>query len=136
MPFWQFFREGRDGHALLVQPSIFAHRKWPKMVVSASTNQVWTKITTRSFAWAFSIQIQIQAVWIMAKSTSGWKWRCLWNATCYHGRSHWAMWFKSSWWLLYFLKHRRIQFQLYSWRSEPYWERNFSGCWKGLCYIQ
>ena len=26
--------------ALLVQPSISAHRKWPEMVVSASTNQV------------------------------------------------------------------------------------------------
>ena len=30
-----------------------AHRKWPEMVVSASTNQVWTKITIRSYAWSF-----------------------------------------------------------------------------------
>ena len=53
MPFWQFFRKGWDGHALLVQPSISAHRKWPEMIVSASTNQVWTKITIRSYAWSF-----------------------------------------------------------------------------------
>ena len=53
---------GWIGHALLVQPSISAHRKWPEMVVSASTNQVWTKITIRSYAWSFAIQIQIQAV--------------------------------------------------------------------------
>ena len=32
------------------------------MVVSGSTNQVWTKITIRSNAWSFAIQIQIQAV--------------------------------------------------------------------------
>ena len=53
---------GLDWPALLVQPSIFAHRKWPEMVVSASTNQVWTKITIGSYAWYFAIQIQIQAV--------------------------------------------------------------------------
>ena len=40
MPFWQFFKEGWDGCVLLVQPSISAHRKWPEMVVSASTDQV------------------------------------------------------------------------------------------------
>ena len=34
--------------------SISAHRKWPEMVASASTNQVWTKITIRSYAcWSF-----------------------------------------------------------------------------------
>ena len=55
-PFWQFLRNwliGWIGHALLVQSSISAHRKWPEMVVSASTNQVWTKITIRSYAWSF-----------------------------------------------------------------------------------
>ena len=26
------------------------------MVVSASTNQVWTKITIKSYAWSFAIQ--------------------------------------------------------------------------------
>ena len=26
VPFWQFFRQGRDGHALLVQPSRIPHR--------------------------------------------------------------------------------------------------------------
>ena len=40
MIFWQFFRKGWDGHALLVQPFISAHRKWPEMVVPASTNQL------------------------------------------------------------------------------------------------
>ena len=51
--FWQFFRNWLIcwiGHALLVQPSISAHRKWPEMVVSAFTNQVWTNITIRSYA--------------------------------------------------------------------------------------
>ena len=65
MPFWQFYQKSADWldwPALLVQPSISAHRKWPEMVVSASTNQVWTKITIRSYAWSFAIQIQIQAV--------------------------------------------------------------------------
>ena len=33
--------------------SISAHRKWPDMVVSASNNQVWAKITIRSYAWSF-----------------------------------------------------------------------------------
>ena len=33
--------------------SISAHRKWPEMVVSPSTNQVWTKITIRSYAHVF-----------------------------------------------------------------------------------
>ena len=35
--------------------SISANRKWPEMVmvVWASTNQVWTKITMRSYAWSF-----------------------------------------------------------------------------------
>ena len=33
--------------------SISAHRKWPEMVVSASTNQVWTKITFGSYAYVF-----------------------------------------------------------------------------------
>ena len=33
--------------------SISAHRKWLEMVVSASTNKVWTKITVRSYAWSF-----------------------------------------------------------------------------------
>ena len=51
-----------NGHALLVQPYISAHRKWPEMVLSAFTNQVWTKITIRTNAWSFAIQIQIQAV--------------------------------------------------------------------------
>ena len=67
MPFWQFYQKNRPigwiGHALWVQPSISAHRKWPEMVVSASTNQVWTKITIKSYAWSFAIQIQIPAVW-------------------------------------------------------------------------
>ena len=65
MPFWQFLRNwliGWIGHALLVQPSISAHRKWPEMVASAFTNQVWTKITIKSYAWSFAIQIQIQTV--------------------------------------------------------------------------
>ena len=51
-----------DWPALLVQPSISVHRKWLEMVISASTNQVWTKITIRSYAWSFAIQIRIQAV--------------------------------------------------------------------------
>ena len=65
MPFWQFYQKSADcldWPALLVQLSISAHRKWPEMVVSVSTNQVWTKITIRSYAWSFAIQIQIQAV--------------------------------------------------------------------------
>jgi hypothetical protein len=33
--------------------SIFAHRKWPEMVVSASTNQLWTRITIGSYAHFF-----------------------------------------------------------------------------------
>ena len=47
---------GWIGHALLVQqPSISAHRKLPEMVVvSASTNQLWTKITIRNYAWSFA----------------------------------------------------------------------------------
>ena len=33
------------------------------MTENGSTNQVvWTKITVRSYAWSFAIQIQIQAV--------------------------------------------------------------------------
>ena len=44
---------------LLVQPTISAHKKWPEMVLSASTNQVWTKISVRSL---LVIQIQIQAI--------------------------------------------------------------------------
>ena len=55
---------GWIGHALLVQPSISVHGKWPEMVVLASTNQLWTKITIRSYAWSFAIQIQIQSVWV------------------------------------------------------------------------
>ena len=57
VPFCQFLRNwliGWIGHALLVQSSFSAHRKWPVMVVSASNNQVWTKITIRSYAWSFS----------------------------------------------------------------------------------
>ena len=56
MPFWQFYQKSADWldwPALLVQLSISAHRKWPEMVVSASTNQVWTKITIRSYAHVF-----------------------------------------------------------------------------------
>ena len=48
MPFWKFFRNWLIGwicHALLVQPSICAHRKWPEMVVSASTNQLPSEVT-------------------------------------------------------------------------------------------
>ena len=67
MPFWLFFREGWDGHALLMQPSISPHRKWPEMAVSASTNQVWSKITIRSYAWSFATQIQ--AVWMGCQKT-------------------------------------------------------------------
>ena len=66
MPFWQCYQklaDWLDWPALLVQPSISAHRKWPEMVVSASTNQVWTKITIETYAWSFAIQIRIQAVW-------------------------------------------------------------------------
>ena len=44
---------GCIGHALLVEPFISTHRKWLEMVVSASINQVWTKITVRSYAWPF-----------------------------------------------------------------------------------
>ena len=53
MPFWQFYQKlasWLDWPAVLVQPSISAHRKWPEMVVSASTNQVWTKIIIGSYA--------------------------------------------------------------------------------------
>ena len=56
MPFWQFYQKSADWldwPALLVQPSISAHRKWPEMVVSASTNQVWTKFTIGSYAHIF-----------------------------------------------------------------------------------
>ena len=53
---------GWIGHALLVQPSISAHWKWSEMVVSASTNQVWTRTTIISYAWSFAIQNQIQTV--------------------------------------------------------------------------
>ena len=56
VPFWQFYQKSAnwlDWPALLVQPSISAHRKWQEMVVSASTNQVWTKITVRSYAHVF-----------------------------------------------------------------------------------
>ena len=56
MPFWQFYQKSADWldwPALLVQPSISAHRKWPEMVVSASINQVWTKITIRSYALVY-----------------------------------------------------------------------------------
>ena len=56
MPFWQFYQKSADWldwPALLVQPSISAHRKWQEMVVSASTNQVWTKITIGSYAHVF-----------------------------------------------------------------------------------
>jgi hypothetical protein len=68
-------------NALLVQPSISAHRKWPEMVVSASTNQVWTKITIRGYAWSFAIQIQIQAVWMwMVNEDIKENWKVLWNA--------------------------------------------------------
>ena len=52
---------GWIGHALLVQPS---------MVASASTNRVWTKITIKSYAWSFAIQIQIQAVCGLNKLSS------------------------------------------------------------------
>ena len=34
--------------------SISAQRKWPEMAVSASTNQLWTKITIRSYARSFA----------------------------------------------------------------------------------
>ena len=53
MPFWQIYQKSADWlgwPALIVQPSISAHRKWPEIVVSASTNQVWTKITIRIYA--------------------------------------------------------------------------------------
>ena len=33
--------------------SISDHRKSQEMVVSASTNQVWTKITIRTYTWSF-----------------------------------------------------------------------------------
>ena len=36
------------------------------MVALASTNQVLTEITIRSYAWSFAIQIQIQAVWLLS----------------------------------------------------------------------
>ena len=58
--------------ALLVQPSISAHRKWPEMVESASTNQEWTKITIRSYAWSFSIQNQIEAVCSLSELVKEW----------------------------------------------------------------
>ena len=44
MSFYQFLRNWLIdwiGRALLVQPTISAHRKWREMVVSASTNQIW-----------------------------------------------------------------------------------------------
>ena len=53
LPKWQKLANWLDWPALLVQPSISAHRKWPEMVVSASTNQVWTKITIGSYAHVF-----------------------------------------------------------------------------------
>ena len=55
---WQFSRKrliGWIGHALLVQPSISAHWKWPEMVVSASTNQLWIKMTIRTYAWSLCL---------------------------------------------------------------------------------
>ena len=36
-----------------VDKYISVHRKWPEIVVSASTNQVWTKITIRSYAHVY-----------------------------------------------------------------------------------
>ena len=42
----------------------------PEMVVSASTNQVWTKITIGSYAHVFPIQNQIQAVWYIYSMSS------------------------------------------------------------------
>ena len=68
VPFWQFYQKS----ALLVQPSISAHRKWPEMVESASTNQEWTKITIRSYAWSFSIQNQIEAVCSLSELVKEW----------------------------------------------------------------
>ena len=66
MPFWQFYQKSADWldwPAWLVQPSISAHRKWPEIVVLASTNQVWTKIIIRIYAWSFAVQNPIEAVW-------------------------------------------------------------------------
>ena len=55
--------------------SISNHRKWQEMVVLASTNQVWTRITRKSYAWSFAIQIPIQAVCLVTLSfRSVWTW--------------------------------------------------------------
>ena len=66
MPFWQFCRNWLIGW--IGQPSISANRKWPEMIVSDSSNQVWTKITIWSYVWSFAIQIQIQAVWFINRN--------------------------------------------------------------------
>ena len=68
MPIWQSYQKSTnllDWPPLLVQPSISALRNGLEMVVSASTNQVRTKITVRIYAWSFVIQIQIEAVCIL-----------------------------------------------------------------------
>ena len=50
------------GHALLVQPPISAHRKWPEIAVSGSTKQVWAKTSSVEMACGLGIQNEIQAV--------------------------------------------------------------------------
>ena len=48
LAFSQNWLIGWIGLALLVQPSISAHRKWPEIVVLASTNQVWAKLPSEA----------------------------------------------------------------------------------------
>ena len=38
VPFWQFFRQGQDGQALLVRPSRIPHRIW-KILFALGANE-------------------------------------------------------------------------------------------------
>ena len=66
MPFWKFSWNrpiGWNGHALLVQPSISAHRKWKWSTVCGSYESLGCLERWISNAYSFRVQSGIKTVW-------------------------------------------------------------------------
>ena len=64
MPFWQFFRKGWDGRALLVRPSKMHHRMWKNLFVLGADEYLKRLEAKLERAYSFMLKYSKITVWM------------------------------------------------------------------------
>ena len=66
MPFWQFFRMGWDGHALLGRPSKISHRNWKIIFVFGADEYLEEWKAKLESAYSFMLEYSEITVWFVS----------------------------------------------------------------------